>query len=115
MSFEWNNHPLDVSASVGIAQLTSHTESIDEVMTGIEMATKEAKEKGRNRMHLFDDPELVHRRDQLAWVSRIQDALREDRFELHAQPIAQYCCACKTIRDRSFRPECFCPPRSVIS
>ncbi|MDH3452620.1 MAG: EAL domain-containing protein, partial [Gammaproteobacteria bacterium] len=88
MAFEWNEHRLDVSASVGIAQLTSHTESIDEVMTGIEMATKEAKEKGRNRVHLFDDPELVQRRDQLSWVSRIQDALREDRFELYAQPIA---------------------------
>ncbi|MDH3714652.1 MAG: EAL domain-containing protein [Gammaproteobacteria bacterium] len=88
LAFEWNNHPLDVSASVGIAQLTSQTESIDEVMTGIEMATKEAKEKGRNRVHLFDDPELVQRRDQITWVSRIQDALREDRFELYAQPIA---------------------------
>jgi diguanylate cyclase (GGDEF)-like protein len=88
LAFEWNSHPLDVSASVGIAQLTSHTESIDEIMTGIEMATKEAKEKGRNRVHLFDDPELVRRREQIAWVSRIQDALREDRFELYAQPIA---------------------------
>lgn len=88
LEFEWHDHRLDVSASVGIAQLTSNTESIDEIMTGIEMATKEAKEKGRNRVHLFDDPELVQRRYQLGWVSRIQDALREDRFELYAQPIA---------------------------
>lgn len=91
MRFTWDGHPLEVSVSIGIAQLNAHTESIEEVITGIEMATNEAKEKGRNRVHIFamDNPDLVRRRTQLTWVSRIQDALREDRFELFAQPIAR--------------------------
>ena len=44
-----------------------------------------AKEKGRNRVQLYqpDDAELAARHAQMQWVSRLTQALDEDRFRLY--------------------------------
>jgi EAL domain-containing protein (putative c-di-GMP-specific phosphodiesterase class I) len=50
-----------------------------------------AKEAGRNRTHVYGSEEDAEgasgRLQEMRWVSRINDALEEDRFELYYQPI----------------------------
>jgi EAL domain-containing protein (putative c-di-GMP-specific phosphodiesterase class I) len=51
----------------------------------------QAKEKGRGRWHLFspDDTGRERANARVIWGQRIVDALKENRFELHFQPILE--------------------------
>jgi EAL domain-containing protein (putative c-di-GMP-specific phosphodiesterase class I) len=48
-----------------------------------------AKERGRNRVHLFseDDSETTQRRSEMEWAGRIREAINEGRFLLHYQEL----------------------------
>jgi len=83
------NRQLDVSASVGVASIDSLTEGIVGVMAAAEIACKSAKEGGRDRVQVFeeDNTSLVRRSEEVEWIGRIQQALREDTFDLHCQPV----------------------------
>ncbi len=49
-----------------------------------------AKERGRNRVHVFseDDLETTQRRTEMEWAGRIRQALADGRFVLHFQELA---------------------------
>ena len=79
----------EISISAGIAPVTSDIPNVSSVLGNAETARQAAKEKGRGQIQVFelDDKDLLRRKEQIHWVSRIQAALREDRFELFAQRI----------------------------
>jgi len=83
------NRQLDVSASIGVAVLNSETEGIAGAMASAEIACKAAKEDGRDRIQVFqeDNTTLVRRSEEIEWIGRVQQALRDDSFELHCQPV----------------------------
>jgi diguanylate cyclase (GGDEF)-like protein len=80
--------PRRTTASVGIALMTPEA-AADELMAQADLAMYEAKERGKDRLAVFDPSE--DRRQQakagLSWAERIRAALRDDLFLLHAQPI----------------------------
>lgn len=80
---------LDVSASIGIAGLNQETEGIVGAMASAEIACKAAKEEGRDRIQVFeeDNTTLVRRSEEVEWIGRVQEALREDKFVLYCQPV----------------------------
>lgn len=80
---------LDISASIGIAAVTSETEGIIGVMASAEIACKAAKEAGRDRIQVFeeDNTTLVRRSEEVEWIGRVQEALRDDHFRLYCQPV----------------------------
>ena len=80
---------LEVSASVGIASITAETEGIVGVMASAEIACKAAKEAGKDRVQVFeeDNTTLVRRSEEIEWIGRVQQALRDDQFTLYAQPV----------------------------
>ncbi|MGI9203369.1 MAG: putative bifunctional diguanylate cyclase/phosphodiesterase [Woeseiaceae bacterium] len=80
---------LEVSASIGIAAVTSETEGIVGVMASAEIACKAAKEAGRDRIQVFeeDNTTLVRRSEEVEWIGRVQEALRDDLFRLYCQPV----------------------------
>ena len=84
------NRQLDVSASIGVAAIDAQTEGIVGVMASAEIACKAAKDGGRDRIQVFeeDNTSLVRRSEEIEWIGRVQQALREDKFELHCQPVA---------------------------
>lgn len=88
-NFNWQGtiHPLSVC--IGVAPITATSESVATVLSAAEVARQAAQERGRNRVQVYEmnDVELLRRRGEFRWVGRIQDALRESRFELHAQLI----------------------------
>lgn len=87
--FIWGNRTFAIGVSVGLVVLSSGMVSLKEVMTAADAACYMAKEKGRNRIHLFshDDEELSVRHNEMEWVSRIKAALDQDRFCLYTQKI----------------------------
>jgi diguanylate cyclase (GGDEF)-like protein/PAS domain S-box-containing protein len=80
---------LRVTTSVGVAPFAGESATGEEMLVDADVAMYEAKEAGRNRYAVHDgdrhDPPRVQAR--MRWVERIRDALEEDRFVLHAQPI----------------------------
>ena len=80
---------LDVSTCIGIAQVTRDTEGIVAVMAAAEIACKAAKDSGRDRIEIFerDNTTLVRRSEEIEWIGRVQEALRDDLFVLHCQPV----------------------------
>jgi diguanylate cyclase (GGDEF)-like protein len=87
--FIWNDKPLDISVTIGIGLIEPHTQKIDEVLEAAEMARDAAKEIGYNRTQVYrqNDGDFAIRKDHLQWVSRIQQALRNNDFSVYAQTI----------------------------
>jgi len=88
--FDWSQMSINIHASAGMATISSDTQGASEVLSELASARTIAKEKGGNRIHVFDksDPESVHFHNQVLWVNRINKALDEDRFALRVQAIA---------------------------
>jgi diguanylate cyclase (GGDEF)-like protein len=78
-----------VSASIGIVLFPDQGHETRELLANADLAMFQAKEKGRGRWHLFslDDRAREQADARVTWRDKIADALREDRFELHFQPI----------------------------
>lgn len=87
--FVWNHKSFRVGASIGIAMIGAHSESVTSILSVADAACYLAKEKGRSRVQLSqpDDTELMVRQGEMNWVSRIQQALVEDRLVLFGQAI----------------------------
>ncbi len=92
---------LQITTSIGIAEFASRRGEIGRALTTARMACESAKDHGRDRIEVFDDQNLsmVRRHDDMQLVAQIQQALDEDLFQLHAQPIV-------SLRDANARP-CF--------
>jgi EAL domain-containing protein (putative c-di-GMP-specific phosphodiesterase class I) len=70
--------------SVGIALFGSVERStVDDVLAAADVALYRAKESGGDRVELYCGEASA----RLTWVGRIQDALRDDRFVVYAQPL----------------------------
>ncbi|HWP94619.1 MAG TPA: EAL domain-containing protein [Gammaproteobacteria bacterium] len=87
--FQWQGKSFKVTASIGIAPVMAGPQGFAELLAAADIACDVAKENGRNRVHVCrtDDIELRRRRDEMFWVSRIREALEQDRFVLYRQAI----------------------------
>ncbi|HYF25191.1 MAG TPA: GGDEF domain-containing phosphodiesterase, partial [Baekduia sp.] len=79
-----------VTASIGISLFDHDAASTaEDLLARADIAMYDAKEAGGDRVAVYDAAAPRHRgmRDRLEWTSRIERALDQDRFVLHAQPI----------------------------
>ena len=78
-----------VTVSVGVAPADQSIGSSDELLANADLAMYDAKEGGRDRAECYqgDDRDEPRIRSRMRWMERIKDAMDEDRFVLHAQPI----------------------------
>ena len=83
------NRQLNVTASIGIARMNHDTDGIVGLLASAEIACKTAKENSREGIQVFerDNTTLVRRSEEIEWLGRVQMALRDDAFELYAQPV----------------------------
>ncbi|MFP4362272.1 MAG: EAL domain-containing protein [Spirochaetia bacterium] len=88
--FIWQKSIFSVGASIGIVQLDSESEGIQSILAAADDACYLAKEEGGNRARLYQgtDTRFVKRRGEMQWISRLTQALEEDRFVLYGQKIA---------------------------
>lgn len=87
--FVWQDKTFSIGVSIGLVEINADTPSVDSVLSAADAACYVAKNKGRNRVHVYqiDDTELAKQQGEMQWVSRIPKALEENRFRLYYQPI----------------------------
>ncbi len=82
--------PEPITVSIGVAMFGGETEDGGEpALVSADLAMYEAKEQGRDRVVLVDEPSDVkaHQQSGLSTSARIRDALVRDRLVLYQQPI----------------------------
>ncbi len=78
-----------VTASVGIALFPDQELEPQELLANADLAMFQAKEKGPGRWHLFSASDRAREQvdARVTWRDKIAEGLRDERFELHFQPI----------------------------
>ncbi len=77
------------SVSIGGVQISEKTASVSQVLSRASHGMQSSASTGGNRIELFD-PGAVDRAEAeriQAWVNRLRDALENDRFLFHYQPV----------------------------
>lgn len=90
IDFVWNGHRYSISASIGVVHLAGRSYTLQEALRAADIACYMAKEKGRNRVHVFETTDAAQTQftANLNWVQRLHRALEEDSFRLFSQEIA---------------------------
>jgi diguanylate cyclase (GGDEF)-like protein len=77
----------NIYCSVGVALIENCHYSAEEIFSHADMACYVAKSQGRNRFNFYQPKVLDHNKMDIGWSHRIAEALANDRFVLHYQPI----------------------------
>ena len=87
--FCWKNQCYKIGVSIGIVVLGDEPTNLAETLKSADSACYAAKDRGRNTVVVYSpsDNEIVSRREQMNWVSKLTQCLEQDQFVLYAQPI----------------------------
>ena len=98
LSIMWADQPIKLTASIGVAQLSAESETIESVLAAANIACVVAKDRGRDRVALYrhSDALLLHSRARMQSVESVQQALKNDEFELYCQLIEPLTTTTKT-------------------
>ncbi|WP_273150147.1 putative bifunctional diguanylate cyclase/phosphodiesterase [Methylophaga thiooxydans] len=89
IQLEYGNVKHKISSSIGIVNYPVHDASIHELMGFSDLAMYKAKSAGKNTYHIFsaDDQTREQLETRVFWKHKIEDALENNLFVLHYQPI----------------------------
>ena len=87
--FTWDKKVFDIGASIGIVEITAESENVGTILSAADIACYEAKDTGRNRVHIYQgaDSDTGRRHSDIQLVSEITKAIDEDRLVLYFQKI----------------------------
>src|SRR6202049_1610534 len=79
----------EVSPSVGVAPIGRSDNPLAHALATAEIACKAAKDRGRNRVEVFQDSDqsIIRRHTDILVIGKLRDALDNDKFRLDARPI----------------------------
>jgi diguanylate cyclase (GGDEF)-like protein len=79
----------EVSVCLGIAPIGHSDNPLAHALATAEIACKAAKDRGRNRVEMFQDSDqsIIRRHTDILVIGKLRDALGHDSFRLDAQPI----------------------------
>jgi diguanylate cyclase (GGDEF)-like protein len=85
----FGSRTLNISASAGMVTFPGDGRVPVELMAKADAAICAAKSNGRNRVHRYDESDMMRERmdNQLVWKDRLLEALENDRLVLVFQPI----------------------------
>src|SRR5450631_4259173 len=80
--------PFEVSACLGVAPIGADN-TLAHALATAEIACKAAKDRGRNRVEMFQDSDqsIIRRHTDIMVIGKLREALGNDSFRLDAQPI----------------------------
>jgi diguanylate cyclase (GGDEF)-like protein/PAS domain S-box-containing protein len=87
--FHWEDKTFEVNASAGLLEISTLGNAAADLLSAADMACQSAKEQGRSRiMVLQSDTDLLQKRhSEMAWASRITEAIDTSHMQLFQQPI----------------------------
>ena len=87
--FEWQGMDVQLRFSGGLVPFGLDAGAPAALLSQAEAACQVAKEKGRDRLQVYDarDRDIGQRSGGMHWVSRLNEALAQDRFTLYCQPV----------------------------
>ena len=79
----------EVSVCLGVAPVGRSENALAHALATAEIACKAAKDRGRNRVEVFQDSDqsIIRRHTDILVIGKLRDALGHDSFRLDAQPI----------------------------
>jgi diguanylate cyclase (GGDEF)-like protein len=79
----------EVSVCLGVAPIGRADSALAHALATAEIACKAAKDRGRNRVEMFQDSDqsIIRRHTDIMVIGKLRDALGNDSFRLDAQPI----------------------------
>jgi len=90
LDFVWQGHKFKVTASIGFLLVHKKSgSSPSHVVSDADIASRIARDKGGNRIFIFlpTDEDVKARKSDISWVARIRSAIKNNKFQLFAQPI----------------------------
>lgn len=86
--FVWKDKIFTIGVSVGLVEISRESGSLEELLSAADSACYVAKKQG-NHVHVYSarDEAVARQRGEIHWLQRLQAAIKENRFELMAQPI----------------------------
>jgi diguanylate cyclase (GGDEF)-like protein/PAS domain S-box-containing protein len=86
--FVWKDKIFNVGVSVGLVEVSRESGSLEDVIGAADSACYVAKKQG-GHVHVYSarDEAAARQRGEIRWLQLLQSALKDGRFELHAQPI----------------------------
>ncbi|MEV4314297.1 EAL domain-containing protein [Actinocrispum sp. NPDC049592] len=79
---------VEVTASIGIALSDGETtQTPEEMLRNADAAMYGAKKQGKNRWEIYDESRRARAVDRVAIASSLRQALRDEKFVLHFQPV----------------------------
>jgi diguanylate cyclase (GGDEF)-like protein len=87
--FVWQDRIFTVGISIGLVEVARETGTLKDLLSAADSACYVAKQQGRGRVHVYSarDEVSARQRGDIHWLRQLQVSLRENRFELHAQPV----------------------------
>jgi len=87
--FSYLGREYKIHASIGVAKINKQSISSGEVLANSDIACYVAKTNGRDQVHIYDpiQDEKAAMDQDLGWSTRLQNAISDNNFELHFQPI----------------------------
>jgi EAL domain-containing protein (putative c-di-GMP-specific phosphodiesterase class I) len=87
--FFWEGKSFGIGVSIGLSIINKASRSAVNLFKEADSACYAAKDKGRNRIHVYspDDEELALRQGEMQWVEKIQRGLESHSFCLYGQQI----------------------------
>lgn len=88
-SFNYGGQNYNVHGSFGVALMDIENMTSGDVLANADIACHIAKRSGRNQCHLYEQSsdEKNVMGTELGWSARLRDAMKENKFVLHYQPI----------------------------
>jgi diguanylate cyclase (GGDEF)-like protein len=89
LDFQWTRRKFQCSASIGASIINRGSLDINQAVLRADSALFLAKELGRGRFQMYreDDANILKKTRQLAWATRIHQALADNHFELFGQQV----------------------------
>jgi len=85
--FEIDGRMITVGTSVGVAVADASDPSAEELLRRADVAMYQAKQQGPNRLFVYDAVIDTIRHERLEIADDLRRALREDKLDLHYQPV----------------------------
>jgi len=87
--FVWKDKIFNIGVSVGLVEISRESGTLEELFAAADSACYVAKKQGSGRVAVYSarDEALARHTGEIQWLQKLQSALKENRFQLHYQPI----------------------------